>query len=67
MNHESKRDVEYEEAAAMQKIIFLLMGVIEKHDLCIPNEVVRLSLVHDIELPGDEEDIEVVYEDEEDE
>jgi len=58
------------ESEALQSVVLLLMGVIEKHDLCIPHEVVHLSLIHlslthDIEL-GEEEDIEIVYEDEED-
>jgi len=53
------------ESEALQSVVLLLMGVIEKHDLCIPHEVVHLSLTHDIEL-GEEEDIEIVYEDEED-
>jgi len=52
------------ESEALQSVVLLLMGVIEKHDLCIPHEVVHLSLTHGIELGGDEEDIEIVYEDE---
>jgi len=52
------------ENEALQSVVLLLMGVIEKHDLCIPHEVIGLSLTHDIELGGDEGEIEIVYEDE---
>ena len=43
----------YSESA--QQIVFLLMGVLEKHDIGVPHEVVRLSLEHGVDLFDEEE------------